>query len=151
MITRNNLPETFRPYERLVFCSNVLIGGGHLLVVGEIVPLVIGGGEQPQVWLQAPATAEAKEYVLLIEASVSKHPAVNVISGSEGLAVTVGGTRVLRVKQITEQSAEVDLLDLRPIGFNVQGNSSGLHAGGASFSRNTFNGVGALIAFGVEP
>lgn len=150
MITRNALPPTYKPYSQLVICSNLLLGGGHLLAIGDVLPLVVGSGPQPMVWLQAPASPEAKDFILLIDASVSRHPGVAVVNGTDGLVVKVGTTTVLRINQSTSEAAVIDLLDLRPISLNIFGSASALHAGGASFSNNSFSGIGTLIAFGDE-
>lgn len=148
MITRDTLPEAYKPYQKLTVCSNVLIGGGHLVALGEVLPLLVGSGESPTVWLQAPTDQTGKSYVPLVLASVASHPAVTVISNRQGLTVSVGGVPVIHVAQVDSESAVIDLLDLRPIGLNIFGDGTSLTAGGASFSQNTFSGVGTLIAFG---
>lgn len=149
MITRENLPQGFIPYGELNVCSNHLVGGGHLVVIGENLPVVVGSGPQPMVWLEAPTNKQAKEFVTLVSASVSKYPAVSVVNDSSGLLVLVGKTKLLRIKQETASKAIIDILDLRPIGLNIYGDANTLQAGGASFSGNTFMGVGTLIAYGV--
>ena len=148
MITRTSLPSTYRPYQNLTVCSNLLIGGGHLVVLGEVLPLLVGSGEGPTVWLQAPTDKSGKHYVSLVTASVASHPAVGVVSDKDGLTVSVAGVPVIHVKQVDRDSAVIDLLDLRPVGLNIYGDASALTAGGATFSQNTFSGVGTLIAFG---
>lgn len=148
MITRDSLPGAYKPYKKLTVCSNLLIGGGHLIVLGDVLPLLVGSGESPVVWLQAPADQTGKSYVSLVSASVASHPAVNVISDGLGLTISIGGVSVIHVKQVDSESAVIDLLDLRPVGLNIYGNNASLTAGGATFSHNTFSGVGTLLAFG---
>lgn len=151
MITRTTLPSSYKPYENLTVCSNTLIGGGHLVVLGEVLPLLVGSGEGPTIWLQAPADKSGSSYVPLVTASVASHPAVGVVSSKGGLTVSVGGVPVIHVRQVDQNSAEIDLLDLRPVGLNIYGSVSSLTAGGATFSHNTFSGGGALLAFGGGP
>lgn len=148
MITRDTLPGAYKPYQKLTVCSNLLIGGGHLVVLGEVLPLLVGSGESPAVWLQAPTDQTGKSYVPLVSASVASHPAVSVISNTQGLTVSVGGMPVIHVTQVDSESAVIDLLDLRPIGLNIYGDDTSLIAGEATFSHNTFSGVGTLLAFG---
>jgi hypothetical protein len=148
MITRNKLPKSYKPYKRLDVCSNILLGGAYLVALGEVLPLLVGSGEAPMVWLQAPTEPNGKNYVLLVSASVSAHPAVAIVGGKEGLTVSLGTTIVLRVSQTDPDNAVIDLLDLRPIGLNIWGTASGLTAGDARLSGNTFSGGGSLIAFG---
>ncbi|EMD78784.1 hypothetical protein C408_2831 [Vibrio diabolicus E0666] len=42
----------------------------------------------------------------------------------------------------------VDKVDLRPIGLNIYGDKTALHAGGGSFSNNKMTGANSLVAFG---
>jgi hypothetical protein len=148
MITRTTLPKTYKPYQRLTVCSNQLIGGGHLVALGEVLPLLVGCGETPMVWLQAPTDQTGKTYVPLVAASVALHPAVSVVSNKKGLTVSVGGTKVIHIAQIDSESAIIDLLDLSPIGLNISGNADSLVAGDSTFSHNTFDGGGTMLAFG---
>lgn len=151
MITPTTLPSTYKPYQRLTVCSNELIGGGHLVILGDVLPLLVGSGETPMVWLQAPADKTGKSYVPLVVASVAAHKAVTVVSNKDGLTVSVEGTPVIHALQVDSESAVIDFLDLRPVGLNIYGNATSLTAGGGTFSSNSFNGVGALLAFGGGP
>lgn len=148
MITRTNLPQAYKPYQRLIVCSNVLSGGGHLVAVGEVLPLLVGSGEGPMVWLQGPTDQTAKNYVPLVAASVALHRAVTVVRNELGLTVSIGGATVLHVTQTSSDSAVIDLVDLRPIGLNIFGSAASLNAGGAVLSHNSFSGGGTLLAFG---
>lgn len=148
MITKDTLPSTYSPYQQLNVCSNRVIGGGHLLQAGKALPLLIGKGPIPQVWLQAPTDPLGKAFAPLVAASVATHPAVLVSTEGGALVVYVGGKLVLRVRQVNDQQAEIDELDLRPIGFNIFGNKSSLNAGGMHMSGNTVAGGGTFLAFG---
>lgn len=148
MITRTSLPETYIPYQNLNLCSNTIIGGGHLMVVGEIVPLLVGSGETPKIWLQAPTDNTGKSYVPLVVESVATYPSVTVTSDGASLSIFAGGTQVLHITQLSRDSAVIDIMDLRPIGFNVFGTATSLQAGGMKFSTSTFSGGGTMFAFG---
>ncbi|NOT81421.1 MAG: hypothetical protein HOP01_01660 [Gallionella sp.] len=148
MITHKELPQAYKPYQQLKVCSNTLIGGGNLIALGEVLPLLVGSGESPLIWLQAPTDETGKNYISLVAASVASHHAVSVVNDKNGLTVSVGGTPLLLVKQTSAKSAEIKLLDLRPIGLNIYGNETSLTAGGATFSHNTFNGFGTMMTLG---
>jgi hypothetical protein len=147
MITRSTLPASFIPYKKLTICSNSLIDGGFLLSMGDILPLVIGKGEKPQIWLQALLNSEKKEFISIVEASISKHPAVSIIDASGMLTIKVQNIKILSISDYNENSAEVDLIDLRPIGFNIYGDSKKLVIGNSTFSSNSMSGGGVLIGF----
>ncbi|MHC3016825.1 hypothetical protein [Klebsiella pneumoniae] len=148
MITRENLPSSYSPYEQLVICSNSMLGGGHIVAVGDVLPLVIGKGEKPQIWLQAISNPETKEFVSIIEASVSKHSAVEILEKDGNIEVTIQDNKILVVRAESENKAIVSHLDLRPIGLNLVGNASSLSVGGSTFSGNSMAGGGVLIGFG---
>ncbi|MFZ5842565.1 MAG: hypothetical protein ACOY3E_06630 [Pseudomonadota bacterium] len=147
MITTENLPQGYAPYQSVNFCSNNIIGGGHIFAMGKVVPLLVGVGPAPRVWLQAVAAADSKEFVTVVADSVSMHPAVNVsISGSR-LVVSINGKPILTAEASGKQSATVSEVDFRPIGLNIFGNSEALNLGGMRLSHNTMSGVG--VAFGL--
>lgn len=147
MITTENLPEHFRPYQSLSFCSNNISGGGHIFAMGQVLPLLIGVGPSPRVWLQAVATPGSKEFVTVVADSKVTHPAVDVEVNGGRVVVSVRGIVVLSVEAKDDQSAEVSEVDFRPLGLNVFGSSSSLNLGGMQLSNNTFSGVG--VAFGL--
>ena len=142
-----NLPKGYTPYELLNVCSNKLTGGANIIIVGDILPLIIGRGSKPQIWLRAIQNPQSKRFISLVEASVSQHPLVRVEEVGRQLVVKVQGATVLRVEQTSEDRAFVSELDLRKLGLNVFGTLSNLNAGGVTFSNNTFSGSGALVTF----
>ncbi|MBS3667067.1 hypothetical protein [Vreelandella boliviensis] len=148
IFTKNSLPKSYQPYEKLTVCSNTLVGGGHVAAVGEILPLIIGTGEKPQIWLQAINNVEDTEFISIVENSVSKHPAVDVIELSGVVTVKIQGIIVLSVMSSSENSAVVNSMDLRPIGLNIFGDMHALKVGGSTFSGNTMSGGGVLIGLG---
>ncbi|MCD4707367.1 MAG: hypothetical protein K8S62_06490 [Candidatus Sabulitectum sp.] len=148
MITRDNLPKSYSPYATLIVCSNTLSDGSFVVAIGDTLPLLIGKGEKPQVWLQALSNPEKSEFVTVVEASISKHPVVKVIEENGAISIYVGDIGVLSVRIISDNSAEVFLLDLRPLGINLYGSISELKVGNSTFKGNSFAGGGTMIGFG---
>lgn len=146
--TKDSLPKSYKPYEELTICSNTLVGGGHIVAVSGVLPLIIGAGEKPQIWLQAINNAEKQEFISIVENSVSKHPAVDVIEISGAVTVKIQGKIILSVMSPSEDSAVVDSVDLRPLGLNMFGDASSLKVGDSSFSGNSMSGGGVLIGLG---
>ncbi|WP_447837509.1 hypothetical protein [Aeromonas salmonicida] len=149
MITTENIPTDYKPYGDLNFCSNSLLGGGHIFTMGKVLPLLIGMGPSPRVWLQAIADPESKEFVTIVSDSKSTHPSVKVSSSRHKVVVSVHGREVLTVESRSYGKAVVSKIDFRPIGLNLHGNSDGLSLGGMQLSRNTFSGVGVAFGLGV--
>jgi hypothetical protein len=146
--TRDNLPKSFQPYHKLTVCSNSLIGGGHIVEVSGTLPLIIGKGDKPQIWLQALNNPETKEFILVVENSISKFPSVQVKEIQGFLVVSIQGNEVLRIREVSENEASVDAMDLRPIGLNLYGDVDGMKVGNGSFSRNAMSGGGVLLGLG---
>jgi hypothetical protein len=150
MITRNNMPKNYSPFKTLIICSNTLYDGGNLVAVGDVLPVLIGKGEKPKIWLQALADSKKNQFVTIVDESISKHPTVKVYEESGNLNVVISEVVILSVKMIGLDSAIVEKLDFRPIGLNMYGNSSTLTVGGGTFSGNSMSGGGTLIGLRTE-
>ena len=116
--------------------------------IGDVLPLIIGAGDKPQIWLQAASDSQSKNFISIVENSVSKHPAIDIIELSGVITVKLQGKAILSVKSTSEKSAVVELMDFRLIGFNIYGDSTSLKVGGSTFSGNTMSGGGVLIGLG---
>ena len=148
MITTENLPNGYIPYQDLTFCSNSILGGGHIFAIGRIVPLLVGVGPTPRVWLQAVAAPDSKDFVTIVADSVSTHPAVDVLVTGREVAVSVEGKSILKAEAIDGLRAIVHEVDFRPLGLNVFGSSQELSLGGMRLSHNTMFGVGVAFRMG---
>lgn len=143
----NELPKGHVPYGLLNFCSNKLRGGVSVLSDQGVLPLVIGKGPKPQIWIQAIEGGEgSRKYVLLVDASISRSPLVRVEEVGSEIVVSINGETILRIEQTGDDEAVVSEIDLRAIGFNVRGNLSELKVGSSTFSNNTISNLDALVA-----
>lgn len=147
MITTSNLPKTFTPYETLVVCSNTLIGGVNVVAIGDVLPLLIGKGAKPKIWMQAVDKPGSTDFVTIIDESISTHPAARIYEENNVIKVEVSGTLVLAVRPTGDNSAEVEILDSRPLGLNIHGTRSSLNVGDTTLSHNTMSGGSAFIGF----
>lgn len=149
MITTQNMPKGYKAYQSITICNNEIVGGGNIFAMGDVLPLLIGVGPKPTIWLQAIAAPNSKQFVTIVDASITKHPAVRISEEGRTVTVVVGGKTVLAVEALSEERAIVSELDLRPIGLNVHGDTSMLYVGKMQISGNTFAGVGTAFGFGV--
>ncbi|MDH0571548.1 hypothetical protein N7668_09825 [Pseudomonas fulva] len=147
MITLNNLPRGFVSYDCLEVISNKIVSGAQLFSVGQVLPLLIGKGAKPQIWLSALQAPNTNSFIELVEASISKHPWVRVEESDGRFLVKLQGATILSIRQIDADQATVDALDMRPLGFSVYGDASGLHMGNVHFARNTVRSIGVLASF----
>ncbi len=148
MITINNLPKSYTPYDKLIVCSNTLIGGVNVVAIGEALPLLIGKGDKPRIWLQAIAKPNSSEFVSVVEESIPTHPAVRIYEEKNVIKIEASGILILAVKLTGENSAEVEALDFRPLGLNMHGTKDSLMVGGSTFSQNTMSGGKVFIGLG---
>lgn len=137
------LPAGYKPFRKLVLCSNMLEEVQIPISIGDQPLLLIGAGARPQVWLAAPAKPDSSEWFFVVQANRSRHPSVEVrISGSEvnpSVSIMVAGSRVLRVESRRGGAARVTFLDLRMLGLDVTGDEKILRIGGATFLGNTIS------------
>lgn len=146
MYTRDRMPEGYVPYDTLVVCSNTITGGGVLFQVLGQIPLWIGMGEKPRVWINSVSSlGQALPLV------VDSDPAVSNASSFEengAFGFAINGDLLIRIDEFSARTCRVGELNLFPIGLAIRGDSSGMVIGGTSFSRNKFDGVGVMFNLG---
>ncbi|KQE85283.1 hypothetical protein [Acinetobacter lactucae] len=150
MFTFKNLPDNYLPLEKLTICSNKIVGGGFPFSLGEGLPIIIGGGNNPNVWIQALTNSHVKNLTLIVDENISKAKEISVVKPTNGvIEVYYKSTiKILRVKSNGERSATISHLDLRPIGLNITGTPLKLNIGGSSFSNNTVKGTNVFVGLG---
>lgn len=145
MITIKNIPKNYKPYLHLTLCSNKISNYTNLFVINDNIPLLIGCGDKPMIWIQG---AVKNKSALFIDSTISKSNQIKIIEEDGVITITFSFKKnyqtsnviLLKIKQIKEDEATVSQLDLRPIGLNIYGNDSdGLTAGNAKLFRNMFN------------
>jgi hypothetical protein len=118
------------------------------------MPLLIGRGVVPIVWLYVPVTKDRMKWKYIVERNVSHSEKVFVKISKELNSVNIsielseGLQELVSVKMISNEEAVVDKLDLNPIGFKIRGDNNGLHIGEQFFTGNIFEGVYSMVAIG---
>jgi len=147
---RPTLPEGYIPFEELVFCNNHLINVKVPIEFKKNIPLLIGKGDIPLVWLSVPITQEAKEWKEIVIKNKSMDKRITVISSEKDKSTTikVDNHIIIQIKKHSDEEAEVISLDLRPLGFNIHGNANILYFGTNKFVNNSFKNLWAMIGIG---
>lgn len=148
MNKNNDQPDDYIPYNEIEVCSNTIIGGGNLVVIGNVVPIYVGVGYIPKVWLKSVDDIKSKRFIEVVEASISKHPAIKINSYESDITIKINNIVILKTNGNTKNKLIISQLDMRPLGINIHGDESGLMAGGMAISKSTFNGIGSLVALG---
>lgn len=145
MILREKLPNKYVPYQRVTICSNTLEGGGFLFEVDGKLPLLIGKGTPPLIWLSA-MTPDGSKVVVDASTPASKDiVSTNVFGGS---IVMLHGNVIISARETSANAVEIDQLDMRPLGFSIYGDQKALYVGGNTFSGNHFSGVATMFGIG---
>lgn len=147
MIRVSKLPASYTPYGVTKLCTNTVVGGTLLMTVGDVVPVLFGKGSKPQIWLQTIESPQSKKFIELVDASISVHPKIRIEESDNKIFVRLDGIIILILEQTGDDELTVYQVDLRPLGLNLYGDSTGLYSGGVSFTSSTFTNVGTIMAF----
>lgn len=142
------LPTNFKPYKELEIAKNKLIDGTALIAVNDFIPLLIGIGVTPEVWINIPADPSGKVWQPLVRKNRSLHKAVKVIENENSVIIDTPDGVVIEVKEVKNGSAEITKLDLRPFGINVFLDNGKLSVMNSVLSGNTVIGAKILIGIG---
>ena len=142
-----NQPSGYIAFPKLTICSNILVGGGVPLRIKDQFPILVGRGEYcPLVWLSA--TKNGKEWQIVIEKNEPKNKnfVVNYFNDGKSVQIVFDSLIIAQAIQLSENEAEVSILDLRPLGVAVRGNRNGLQVGNNMYRGNIFQGGAGMIA-----
>jgi len=147
---RPQLPENYIPFRELILCSNHLINVNVPIEFKKNIPLLIGKGDVPLVWLSVPIDKEGKEWRKIVIKNKSMDPRIAVIPSEENKLTTVmvDNYKIIHVIKHSDEKAEVINLDLKPLGFNIHGDANMLYIGTNRFINNSFENLWAMIGLG---
>jgi len=141
------LPSEYIPFDELVICSNKFINGKIPIKIKNEMPLLVGKGDIPLIWLSAPVTKDGKNWDLIVEKNKAKINKISVIPSAEDRTtkISLSGISIIQVIKTSETKAEIIELDLRPLGLNFHGDRQGFYIGTNLLSNNEFNNVPTMI------
>jgi hypothetical protein len=141
------LPEGYAPTDQIDLCSNQISNYKFLIDDNGFVPVLIGKGEIPRVWLFAKQAN--KQIITLVDDSVSNlaQIKVDIFSSDKRIEIEDTQNEVSILKLAYDQKPIITQIDLRTLGYNVFGDASKLMVGNSSLSGNTFDGVSTVIGF----
>jgi len=144
----DNLPPQFTPFQRVRLGSNVLENVVAVVSINGFIPLLIGDGESPKVWLSIPTNKEGTEWYPLIKENFSSNSEVSVEITKKRVTVRTPQGTVLNVIKNADHSLVFFKLDLRPFGLNVYADEGALHAMGNKLAKNEFRNIPVIIGIG---
>jgi hypothetical protein len=150
MKKETSLPKDYLPYDELYLCGNTLKNVKIPFLIGDTPLLLIGKNAVPQIWLSAQTSRGSHEWRSIVEKNRSLNPAVYVDAQDENrtVFVKVGNSVIIKVVAESVKKAVIEVLDLRPIGLNVYGDSSGLSVATNRFTGSSMVNVQVAFALG---
>jgi hypothetical protein len=154
MEEKNKLPEDYIPFSKIIICSNSFIDGEYIIKVNMHVPLLIGKGIMPLVWLSIPLPNDKFSYI--VERNISHHPKIIVELSNDKRSVNIKISEdkyktdkvVINIFKETDDSIIIKQIDLRPIGLDIYGNEDGLNVGTNVIKNSNFLNVNTMIGIG---
>ena len=147
----NDLPSQYVPFEKIDIGTNHLVNVKVLFTVNEHIPLLIGSGDIPRIWLSIPADATGENWQLLIRDNRSFHPEVTVQIENNIVSVNTPDGEVLKVRKESENWINILSINLRPFGINIHGDERLLSVMDNELTGNSFVNVEVMVGIGREP
>ena len=144
----DSLPTEFTPYKQLEIATNKLVDGVALVSVNGFIPVLIGRGETPEIWVTIPADQQGKEWRPIVSNNTSLLDVITVIAKDNVIQVAMAADIVLEVKEIASESAEITKCNLRPFGINVYLEDDCLKVMANRYSGNTITEAKIFIDVG---
>ena len=144
----DSLPVQFNPYKELELAKNKLIDGIALFSVNDFIPLLIGKGDNPEIWIYIPSDSKGESWQPLVKKNRSLHAQVQVENKGNSVVVTTPDGIVLEVKECGDDQAVITKLNLRPFGINVFLEGKGLNVMGSSMIGNKIVGAKVMVGIG---
>ncbi len=147
----DSLPPAYVAPSELHMASNVLINVKAIIDFKGNIPLLIGDGKRPHIWLYIPANKEGTEWYPLIKNNFSTNPRVLVITGKNSVTIATPDGNVIECEKQSNGVINVIKLDLRPFGLDLvaEGGEDGLLTiMGQTFTSSTFSNLGAMVGVG---
>ena len=111
-------------------------------------PFLIGKGNYPLIWINSIPSKPELPSIPLVKENISLHKELKVKEKKPfSIEVIYKKIIILRVTKLNEEKAEVESLDLTPIGIKIRGDKNGLDIGNNLYKNNSFE-VDAMI--GIE-
>ncbi len=150
-MTEIKYPTNYKPLKTLEVCSNKINGGGSIIGFNNFAPILIGKGVVPTIWLYAKDNSA--DWVPVVEENESKHVKVQIEKSIplRELTAKVDDTLIIRAQMTDEDVCAVTILDLRPIGLNIYGDTTSLKIGDSTFNGNVFEVSTFMIAINEKP
>jgi hypothetical protein len=144
----DNLPTQYIPFKEIKLGSNILENVTAILTIKDNVPLLVGNGDTPKIWLYIPSNKEGTEWYPLIKDNFSSHPDVKVNVAPKMISIRTPDGTVFAGLKTNEEKFVITKLDLRPFGLNVYADENSFSVMGNTLTKNQFRNIKVVIGVG---
>jgi len=144
----NSLPAGYKQPDKMVIASNKLNNVKAILEINGNIPILIGDGKKPRVWLYIPANKEGTEWYPLIKDNFSTNPTVLVIEKENSITIATPQGNVIECVKQVDGVIVVNKLDLRQFGLDFIAEENTIKFMGKTIANNTFTNVGVMLGVG---
>jgi len=144
----DNLPNSYLVPNRLNIGTNSLENVTAIMSFNGYIPILIGDGDTPRIWLNIPVNKEGSEWYPLIKDNFSTNKNVIVLKNKNSVKVTTPDGVIVECEKMTDGELLVKQLNLKPFGLNIEANLNELKAMNGSYRGNKFSNLGVMIGVG---
>jgi hypothetical protein len=138
------LPKKYSPHLSVFICSLTIYKYKVLFRINDLIPLLIGSGQYPRIWINTTRNIQSRKVEKCIENNKIIHPGFSII---HKVPITVKAEKftILTISETNSRHITISQIDFRPIGINLYGDERGLNFGGSHFSNLTFSDVDTIF------
>ncbi|GHB00517.1 hypothetical protein ACFFLG_02330 [Shewanella indica] len=144
----DELPSGYKAPQKIVLGTNTLENVNLLLSFNGFVPILIGDGKKPRVWINIPTNREGSEWYPLVKDNFSTNDKVVVLESKKSIKITTPDGIILECYKLDDGIIDVKLLNLKPFGLNVVADDKRLMVMNQTFTSSIFKNIGTMIGIG---
>jgi hypothetical protein len=144
----DNLPNSYKIPKKLIIGTNSLENVTAIMSFNTYIPILIGDGDTPKIWLNIPVNKEGTEWYPLIKDNFSTNKNVIVSKNKNIVKVTTPDGVVIECEKKENGEIIVNQLNLKPFGLNIEANLNEFKAMNNSYRGNRFSNLGVMIGIG---
>lgn len=144
----DDLPSSYKAPKNLILGSNSLENVNIILSFNGFIPILIGDGKRPRVWINIPTNREGSEWYPLVKDNFSTNMNVIILESKNAIKITTPDGVVLECCKLDDGTIDVKRMNLKPFGLNVIANENQLTVMNQTFTNSGFKNLETMIGIG---
>jgi hypothetical protein len=146
----DSVPWNYNAPRKVEIGTNTLENVNFIVKFKGFIPVLIGDGERPHVWLNIPTNKEGTEWIPLVKDNFSTNPAVIVVEKDNSVKIATPEGIVLDCAKMEDGTLKVNQLNLNPFGLKLESNAEMLTFMNSTFQRNGFKNLDTMFVVANE-